>query len=37
MKGYDAMTFSTQDSELVSLLEDLQNIDFKQQQHYWNE
>ena len=28
MEGCDSMTFSTQDRELVSILEDLQNIDF---------
>ena len=28
MEGCDSMTFSTQDKELVSILEDLQNIDF---------
>ena len=28
MEGFDSMTFSTQDRELVSVLEDLQNIDF---------
>ena len=28
MEGCDSMTFSTQDRELVSILEGLQNIDF---------
>ena len=28
MQGCDSMTFSTQDRELISILEDLQNIDF---------
>ena len=28
MEGCDSMTFSTQDKELVSILEDLQNTDF---------
>ena len=28
MEGCDSMTFSTQDRDLVSILEDLQNIDF---------
>ena len=28
MEGFDSMTFSTQDRELISILEDLQNIDF---------
>ena len=28
MEGCDSMTFSTQDRELVSILEDLPNIDF---------
>ena len=28
MEGCDSMTFSTQDREAVSILEDLQNIDF---------
>ena len=28
MGGCDSMTFSTQDRELVSILEDLQNIEF---------
>ena len=28
IEGCDSMTFSTQDRQLVSILEDLQNIDF---------
>ena len=28
MEGFDSMTFSTQDREFISILEDLQNIDF---------